>query len=109
MITGTHFNYYLVCHRKLWLFAHGISMEHTSDLVFEGKTLHETAYAQRAERYKELEFGGIKIDYSELDMERIEEIKLEIPNIIEGACPNVINKAKCKKCSYCDFCYAGEM
>ncbi len=165
-ITGTHFNYYLVCHRKLWLFANGISMEHTSDLVFEGKTLHETAYAQRAERYKELEFGGIKIDYydskrkviheikksrkehdshvwqlkyyiyvlenagvqgvigileypkerkteeillSEPDMERIKEIELEIPEIIQGVCPTVIHKPKCKKCSYNDFCYSGEL
>lgn len=37
MPTGTHFNYYMVCHRKLWLFANGINMEHTSDLVYEGK------------------------------------------------------------------------
>ena len=26
--TGTHFNYYQVCKRKLWLFANGINMEH---------------------------------------------------------------------------------
>ena len=32
-ITGTHFNYYQICHRKLWLFSNGIQMEHTSDLV----------------------------------------------------------------------------
>lgn len=25
--TGTHFNYYQLCHRKLWLFANGINME----------------------------------------------------------------------------------
>lgn len=25
-ITGTHFNYYQICHRKLWLFASGINM-----------------------------------------------------------------------------------
>ena len=29
-ITGTHFNYYQVCKRKLWLFASGIHFEHTS-------------------------------------------------------------------------------
>ena len=29
--TGTHFNYYLKCHRKMWLFANGINMEHTSE------------------------------------------------------------------------------
>lgn len=166
MITGTHFNYYLVCRRKLWLFANGINMEHTSDLVYEGKIIHESSYAQRAERYKELELGGIKIDYydsknkiiheikksrkehdshvwqlkyyiyvleqagvrgvsgileypkerkteeiflSEPDMARIEEIEKEIPKIIEGNCPASIDDRKCKKCSYQDFCYAGEM
>lgn len=40
-VTGTHFNYYQVCKRKLWLFANGITMEHTSDLVYEGKLIHE--------------------------------------------------------------------
>ena len=32
-ITGTHFNYYQLCHRKLWLFANGINMEQESELV----------------------------------------------------------------------------
>ena len=31
--TGTHFNYYHICYRKLWLFANGINMEHVSDTV----------------------------------------------------------------------------
>jgi len=47
MITGTHISYYLVCHRKLWLFSHEIRMEHTSDLVSEGRLIHETSYPQR--------------------------------------------------------------
>ena len=34
-ITGTLINYYLVCHRELWLFANGINMEQESDLVYE--------------------------------------------------------------------------
>lgn len=25
--TGTHFNYYQLCHRKLWLFSNGLNME----------------------------------------------------------------------------------
>ncbi len=165
IVTGTHFNYYLVCQRKLWLFANGISMEHTSDLVYEGKILHENAYPQRAERYRELELGGVKIDFydaknkiiheikkskkeydshvwqlkyyifmlenagikgvsgileypkerqieeillSNPDIERIKEIEKEIPEIVKGACPPAITKTKCKKCSYNDFCYAGE-
>ena len=36
-MTGTHFNYYQICHRKLWLFANGINMEHTFDLNDGGK------------------------------------------------------------------------
>jgi len=40
-ITGTHFNYYLLCQRKLWLFANGINMEHTSDLVYPVPVYYE--------------------------------------------------------------------
>jgi CRISPR-associated exonuclease Cas4 len=74
-ITGTHFNYYFVCKRKLWLFANGIAMEHTSDLVFEGKLLHETSYPQRPERYEEMEIDGIKIDFYDARNKIIHEIK----------------------------------
>lgn len=74
-ITGTHFNYYFVCKRKLWLFANGIAMEHTSDLVYEGKLLHETSYPQRPERYEELEIDGIKIDFYDARNKVIHEIK----------------------------------
>lgn len=74
-ITGTHFNYYLVCHRKLWLFANGIRMEHSSDLVYEGKMIHETTYLQRAERYREIELEGIKVDFYDQNSRVIHEIK----------------------------------
>lgn len=73
--TGTHFNYYHVCKRKLWLFANGINMEHTSDLVYEGKMLHETSYPQRPERYEELEIGGCKIDFYDAKNKIVHEIK----------------------------------
>jgi len=73
--TGTHFNYYHVCKRKLWLFANGINMEHTSDLVYEGKMLHETSYPKRSERYEELEVGGCKIDFYDPRNKVIHEIK----------------------------------
>ena len=63
IITGTHINYYFLCHRKLWLFSNGIRMEHTSDLVSEGRFIHETSYQQRSEKYTEIELEGIKIDY----------------------------------------------
>lgn len=75
MITGTHFNYYHICHRKLWLFAKGINMEHNSDLVFEGKLIHENTYTYRSERFKEIELSGIKIDFYDPKNKIIHEIK----------------------------------
>ena len=162
-ITGTHFNYYLVCHRKLWLFANGISMEHTSDLVTEGRLIHEHSYTQRALKFKEIELDGIKIDFydtknkvihetkksrkehdahlwqlkyyiyrlqkagvesvtglleypaerkteevllSNADEEYISQAETDINKIISAdLCPKRIDGAKCKKCSYYDFCY----
>lgn len=82
-INGIYFNYYQVCKRKLWLFANGINMEHTSDTVYDGKLLHETSYPQRAERYEEMlisaEYEGItligQIDYFDARNKVIHEIK----------------------------------
>lgn len=165
LLTGTHFNYYKVCKRKLWLFANGIGMENTSDLVYQGKVIHETTYPQRSGRYREVEINGIKLDFFDtknnvireikksrkeheshlfqlkyyiykleeigiknvsgileypkervtedvalIDSERgiIKKVEKEIPKIIEGECPPTINKSKCGKCSYYDFCYSGE-
>ena len=62
-ITGTHFNYYQLCLRKLWLFANGINMEQESDLVYEGKLVHESSYPQRTSKYEEVEIDGVKVDY----------------------------------------------
>ena len=73
--TGTHFNYYLVCHRKLWLFANGINMESNSDLVYEGRLIHETSYPRRSEKYEEIELDGIKIDYYDPGNKVVHEIK----------------------------------
>ena len=74
-ITGTHFNYSQICKRKLWLFANGISMEHTSDLVYEGKLIHEESYPQRSAKYEEVEMDGIKVDYYDTLHKVIHEIK----------------------------------
>ncbi len=60
-ITGTHFNYNLVCHRKLWLFANSIQTEHTSDLGYEGKLVHENHYSDPI-KGKEVPIGRIKHD-----------------------------------------------
>lgn len=74
-ITGTHINYYLLCHRKLWLFAHSIQMEHTSDLVYEGKQVHETTYTRRSEKFEEVELAGIKVDFFDAKNKVIHEVK----------------------------------
>lgn len=74
-ITGTQFNYYFICHRKLWLFSNGIQMEHSSELVYEGKLLHEFSYPQRTEKFQEIEIGGIKIDYYDPKNRIIHEVK----------------------------------
>ncbi len=74
-ITGTHFNYYQICHRKLWLFANGINFEHTSDIVYEGKLIHEKSYPQRSAKYEEIEIGGIKVDFYDAKNKVIHEIK----------------------------------
>ncbi len=74
-ITGTHFAYYVICKRKLWLIANGIDMEQTSDLVQEGKLIHEDSYPQRSEKYEEVEIEGIKVDYYDKKNKIIHEIK----------------------------------
>jgi CRISPR-associated exonuclease Cas4 len=71
--TGTQVGYYLICQRKLWLFTHGIQMEHTSDRVRLGKLVHEDSYARAK---KEIDIDGrIKIDFIEKGA-RIHEVKL---------------------------------
>lgn len=75
LVTGTYFNYYQVCHRKLWLFSMGISMEQNSELVYAGKLIHKESYPQRPERYEEVELGGIKVDYYDAKRKVIHEIK----------------------------------
>lgn len=70
--TGTQINYYFVCKRKLWLFSHGLNMEHTSDLVSTGKLIHEEGYKRK---FKEVEIDHIKIDFIERGGVEIHEVK----------------------------------
>jgi CRISPR-associated exonuclease Cas4 len=74
-LTATHLNYYQVCHRKLWLFASGMQLEHTSDAVKEGKLIGETTYADRTQRYAQVEMEGIKIDFFDAKNKVIHETK----------------------------------
>ena len=166
-ITGTHIAYYHTCHRKLWLFANGIQMEHTSETVAEGKLIGETSYADRAVKYTELAIDGIKIDFYDAKNKVVHEVKksdkveqahiaqvkyylyilhkngiddasaiIEYPKMRqkqmieweEGdkatvefwveeirklinleTCPPLVKLKICKKCSYYDFCYSGEV
>lgn len=141
-------------------------MEHQSSLVSEGRLIGETTYCQRPSKYTEVIVGPCKIDYYDIKVGEIHEVKksdkmeeahiaqvkyylwtleqhgmnavrgvieypklrsktevlltdedrAEFPKIIKevenivarNECPVVINSKVCKKCSYEDFCYAGE-
>jgi CRISPR-associated exonuclease Cas4 len=165
-ITGSLIGMYHICKREMWLHANHIRMEHTSEAVAEGKQLHEHAYPQRAERYREIILDGSKIDFYDPYNKVVHEIKksdklahshvaqvqfylyLLRKNGIEGAtglieypklrqtqpvtldetqvpvvegwvrdierivaderCPPRIEKARCRSCSYFDFCYVEE-
>jgi len=74
-LTATHINYYFVCHRKLWLFANGIQMEHTSEIVAEGKLIGETTYTDRSQQYTEVEVDGIKLDFYDAKNKVVHEVK----------------------------------
>ena len=74
-ITGTHIAYLHTCHRKLWLFANGIQMEHTSETVAEGKLIAETTYLDRSRKYTELAIEGIKIDFYDAKNRVVHEVK----------------------------------
>jgi len=75
MTTGTHIAYLHLCHRKLWLFANGMQMEHCSELVAEGRFIDETSYPQRAERWQALVIDGIKLDHYDAQRGIVREVK----------------------------------
>lgn len=74
-ISGTHIAYYHICRRKLWLFSNGITMEHTSDLVKEGKLIAENTYLDRSRKYTELQLGNIRVDFYDARNKVIHEVK----------------------------------
>src|SRR5690606_7645365 len=74
-ITATMINLFHVCKRQMWLHAHGIRMEHTSEVVAEGKLIGENSYSDRATKYSELEIDGVKIDYYDAKNRIIHEVK----------------------------------
>lgn len=74
-INATLINLHNVCKRELWLHANCIRFEYTSELVYDGKLIHENSYPQRSERYEELEVDGCKIDFYDARNKIIHEIK----------------------------------
>lgn len=73
--TATLISYFHTCHRKLWLHANEIRMEHTSELVAEGKLIGETTYERRAGKYLQIELDGIKIDFYDPHTRTVHETK----------------------------------
>jgi len=45
-ITGVKISCYFVCKKKLWLFAHNVQMEHTSEAVQIGAKVHKDSYKE---------------------------------------------------------------
>ena len=74
-VIPTLLNYYLLCRRKAWFFGNGIQMEHTSDVVAEGKVISETTYGRRAAKYRELDLGIAKIDFYDAKNRVVHEVK----------------------------------
>lgn len=82
-INATLINLYNVCHRECWLHANGINMEHTSDIVYDGKLLHENSYSERNDKHSELSIEAKhneinlygKIDYYDAKQKIIHETK----------------------------------
>lgn len=73
--TATLVAYLHLCHRKLWLHAHHIRMEHSSDLVAEGRWIHESSYADRRSRFREIDLGHAKIDFFDPHTRTVHETK----------------------------------
>ena len=74
-INATLIDIYMICKRELWLHANGIRFEQTSDLVYDGKLIHEESYPLRSSKYEEIEIDGIKVDYYDTKNKVIHEIK----------------------------------
>lgn len=64
-INATLINLYNVCHRECWLHANGVRMEHNSDVVADGKLIHETSYAERNLKHSEL---SIEANFKDIDL-----------------------------------------
>lgn len=75
LVNATLINLYHICRREMWLHHHGIRMEHTSDIVYEGKLIGENTYGERARRNRQVELDGVKIDYYDPKTKTVHETK----------------------------------
>lgn len=50
-------------------------MEHTSDIVYEGKLIGESSYEDRSRKFTEVEIDGVKIDFYDGKNRVIHEVK----------------------------------
>ena len=69
-ITGLEVAYYIICHRKLWLFSKQISLEHTSEFVEIGKIVEKQFY-KNERKIESYFYEPIKIDFITLNNEII--------------------------------------
>ncbi len=73
---GTYINYYFHCPRHLWLFAHNVRMEHTSEDVAIGKIISEYSYDRKNhEIYISQDENEAVIDFFDKKRKVIHEIK----------------------------------
>jgi CRISPR-associated exonuclease Cas4 len=75
-ITGTQVNFYFHCQRQLWLFSHLIRTEHESDLVRQGRLVHEQSFLRET---KEIELGMITVDFLDVKGGVLHEVKHSSP------------------------------
>ncbi|WP_051276603.1 CRISPR-associated protein Cas4 [Desulfovirgula thermocuniculi] len=68
---GIKINYWVVCHRKVWLYAKGLRMEPLSERVALGRLLHERAYPDLSRREVLID-DLIKIDLLEAESKVLE-------------------------------------
>jgi len=75
-LIGTYITYYWHCPRHLWLFAHNINMEHTSEDVCIGKLISENTYIRgKHEIHIENREHEISIDFFDRKRKILHEVK----------------------------------
>jgi len=125
---GIKVNYWVVCQRKVWLYAKGLRMEPLSDRVALGRLLHERAYPDLPRRELLID-DLIKVDLLEHESKvgelrfpkerRKEEVRLtpELEaQVVEAlrdiqrieqlpSSPGVDFMPICRVCAYCELCW----